>query len=79
MGQRVALYCRVSSDDQSCERQERDLIAFAERADYDVVGVWKEVGSGTKADRSERKKVMALAQDRQNRGDRADPLGPKYH
>ncbi len=65
MGQRVALYCRVSTDDQSCERQERDLTAFAERADYHVVGIWKEVGSGTKADRSERQKVMALAQDRQ--------------
>ena len=65
MGQRVALYCRVSTDDQSCERQERDLMAFAERADYEVVGLWKEVRSGTKADRSERKKVMALAQDRQ--------------
>ena len=65
MGQRVALYCRVSTDDQSCERQERDLTAFSERANYDVVGIWKEVGSGTKGDRSERKKVMALAQDRQ--------------
>ena len=26
MGQ-VAIYCRVSTDDQSCERQERDLRA----------------------------------------------------
>jgi hypothetical protein len=25
----VAIYCRVSSEDQSCERQERDLRAFA--------------------------------------------------
>ena len=30
MGQ-VAIYCRVSTDDQSCERQERDLRAFAKR------------------------------------------------
>ena len=64
MGQRVALYCRVSTDDQSCERQERDLRAFAQRAGYEVVGIWKEVGSGVKTDRSERKNVMALAQDR---------------
>ena len=28
------------------------------------MGIWKEVGSGFKTDRSERKKVMALAQDR---------------
>ncbi len=64
MGQKVALYCRVSTDDQSCERQERDLLAFAQRAGYEVVGIWKEVGSGVKTDRGVRKKVMALAQDR---------------
>ncbi len=38
MGQRAALYCRVSTTDQSCARQERDLIAFAKRAGYEVVG-----------------------------------------
>ncbi len=68
MGQKVALYCRVSTDDQSCERQERDLVAFAQRAGYEVVGIWKEVGSGVKTDRSERKRVMALAQDRRIEG-----------
>jgi DNA invertase Pin-like site-specific DNA recombinase len=31
---------------------------------YDVVGIWKEVGSGVKTDRAERKNIMALAQDR---------------
>jgi len=62
--QKVAIYCRVSTADQSCERQERDLKAFAERAGYDVVGTWKEVSSGSKDQRPERKKVMALAQDR---------------
>jgi len=31
MGQRAAIYCRVSTGDQSCDRQERDLRAFAER------------------------------------------------
>jgi DNA invertase Pin-like site-specific DNA recombinase len=62
---RVAIYCRVSTADQSCERQERDLLTFAERAGYEVVGVFKETGSGVKLDRAERKKVMALAQARQ--------------
>jgi DNA invertase Pin-like site-specific DNA recombinase len=33
----VAIYCRVSSDDQDCERQECDLKAFAERAGHEVV------------------------------------------
>ncbi len=65
MGQRVALYCRVSTADQSCARQERDLVAFAARSGYDVIGTFKETGSGVKLDRAERRKVMALAQARQ--------------
>ena len=64
MGQRAALYCRVSTGDQSCARQERDLTAFAARAGHEVVGVFKETASGAKLDRAERKKVMALAQRR---------------
>jgi DNA invertase Pin-like site-specific DNA recombinase len=58
----VAIYCRVSTDDQSCERQERDLRLFAERAGHEVVGVFMEKASGARNDRQERKKVMALAQ-----------------
>jgi putative DNA-invertase from lambdoid prophage Rac len=64
LGQKAALYCRVSTADQSCERQERDLLAFAARAGQEVVGVWKETASGAKQDRLERQKVMALAQAR---------------
>jgi DNA invertase Pin-like site-specific DNA recombinase len=65
LGQRAALYCRVSTADQSCARQERDLAAFATRAGYAVIGIYKETGSGVKLDRAERRKVMALAQARQ--------------
>jgi putative DNA-invertase from lambdoid prophage Rac len=57
----VAIYCRVSTDDQSCARQERDLRAFAKRAGHHVVGVFKETASGAKNDRAERQKVMTLA------------------
>ena len=64
MGQRAVVYCRVSTADQSCARQERDLAAFASRAGYEVVGTFKETGSGVKLDRAERRKVMALAQAR---------------
>lgn len=64
MGQRAALYCRVSTADQSCARQVRDLSAFAVRAGYEVVGTFKETGSGVKLDRAERRKVVALAQAR---------------
>lgn len=65
MGQRAVIYCRVSTADQSCERQERDLTAFANRAGYEVAAIFKETGSGTKLDRAERRKVMSLAQSRQ--------------
>ena len=60
MGQ-VAIYCRVSTDDQSCERQERDLRAFAKRAGHKVVEVFKETASGADNGRPERAKVLALS------------------
>jgi len=60
----VAIYCRVSTDDQSCERQERDLRAFAKRLGHRIVGIFKETASGAKNDRAERKTVMGLAQAR---------------
>ena len=62
MVQRVAIYCRVSTTDQSCERQERDLLEYSAVCGFEVVGVWKETASGIKHNRSERQKVMALAQ-----------------
>jgi hypothetical protein len=64
LGQSAALYCRVSTVDQTCARQERDLRAFAKKAGYKIVGVWKETASGSKDERAERKKVLALAQAR---------------
>jgi putative DNA-invertase from lambdoid prophage Rac len=64
LGQSAAIYCRVSTADQSCARQERDLKAFAKKAGYRVVGVWKETASGAKDDRKQRKEVLALAQAR---------------
>jgi DNA invertase Pin-like site-specific DNA recombinase len=62
--QKVAIYCRVSTADQSCERQERDLLEYAAKATYQVVGVWKETAAGTKQNRVERQKVLVLAQAR---------------
>ena len=64
MVQKVAIYCRVSTTDQSCERQERDLRAYARKAGWKVAGVWKEIASGSKESRTERQAVMALAQAR---------------
>jgi putative DNA-invertase from lambdoid prophage Rac len=58
----VAIYCRVSTDDQSCERQERDLRAFAKRAGHKIVATFRETASGADNARPERAKVLALAQ-----------------
>jgi len=65
LGQRAVIYARVSTTDQSCERQLQDLTGFAERAGYTVIGVHKETASGTNANRKERNSVMALAQSRE--------------
>lgn len=64
MVQQIAIYCRVSTTDQSCERQERDLLEYAAKASYQVVGIWKETAAGTKQNRVERQKVLAMAQAR---------------
>ncbi|MBF0381777.1 MAG: recombinase family protein [Magnetococcales bacterium] len=64
MGQRAAIYSRVSTADQSCERQITELSAFADRGGFEVVGIFKEIASGTKANRIARNRVIDLAQAR---------------
>ena len=61
---KAVIYCRVSTDDQSCDRQISDLKTFAARADYEVLGIFTETASGAKCDRSQRQKILALAQAR---------------
>ena len=67
-GRRVAIYARVSTSDQDCDRQERDLTEYADRANYDVVEVFKETLSGIRKAKGkqpiERTKAMELAQAR---------------
>jgi hypothetical protein len=43
LGQPAVIYCRVSTADQSCERQERDLRVFAGRGGFEIVhgSQWK--------------------------------------
>ena len=53
--------CSRLAFDQSCQRQERDLRAFAKRADHKIVAAFKETGSGADNTRPERAKVPALA------------------
>jgi len=64
LGQIAAIYCRVSTGDQDCQRQERDLLALAGKAGYTIAGIWKETASGSKSDRQQRQKILNLAQAR---------------
>lgn len=59
------IYARVSTQDQSCDRQVADLTAFATRGGYEVTGIFRETASGSVASRSARNRIMALAQARQ--------------
>jgi putative DNA-invertase from lambdoid prophage Rac len=63
--EQVAIYCRVSTDDQSCERQERDLRAFAKRAGHKIVRCSRRRRQGPTMVRPERAKVLALARGRE--------------
>lgn len=65
MGQRAALYARVSTSDQSCERQVAELTAFAARGEYQVVRVFRETASGAVASRAARNQILDLAQARE--------------
>ena len=64
MNNRAAIYARVSTSDQSFERQVAELTAFAERGGYDVVGMFKETASGASANRAARNQILNLAQAR---------------
>jgi DNA invertase Pin-like site-specific DNA recombinase len=64
LGQRAALYARVSTSDQSCERQLADLTAFAARGGYEVVATFTETASGTLASRAARNRILDLGQAR---------------
>jgi putative DNA-invertase from lambdoid prophage Rac len=61
---RVAIYARVSTADQSCERQISDLKEFAGNRKDQVIAVFCEKASGTKNNRVERDKVITLARQR---------------
>jgi len=65
MGQTAALYARVSTADQSCQRQIADLTAFAHRCRYEIIGTFTETVSGAASRRPERDQIMRLAQQRQ--------------
>lgn len=59
------IYARVSTSDQSCERQIADLTGFAERGGFEVTAIYKETASGTKSNRTARNEIIKLAQARE--------------
>ncbi len=61
---RCAIYSRVSTHDQNCDRQIAELTSYADRCNYDLVQVHREVGSGAKNDRAERKAIIDAARAR---------------
>src|SRR5258708_32443305 len=63
---RIGIYARVSTKDQSCELQVRDLRAYCAARGFDLVGEYVDVGqSGAKDSRPELNKLMEDARKRQ--------------
>lgn len=61
---RVAIYCRVSTSDQSCELQRSDLLSFAKARGWEVVQVFEEKISGTHTKRPMLKTMLVAASQR---------------
>jgi putative DNA-invertase from lambdoid prophage Rac len=56
---RAAIYARVSTSDQTCESQLRELREYADRRGWDVVGEYVDTGwSGARASRPELDRLM---------------------
>ena len=63
---RIGIYARVSTKDQSCEMQIRDLRAYCAARGFDLVREYVDVGqSGAKDSRPELNKLMDDARKRQ--------------
>ena len=63
---RIGIYARVSTKDQSCELQIRDLRSYCAARGFDLVGKYIDVGqSGAKDSRPELNKLMDDARKRQ--------------
>jgi putative DNA-invertase from lambdoid prophage Rac len=61
---RFAIYCRVSTDDQNCDRQRRDLLAWLERQSGELIAIECENASGASKERPGRAKLIGMAQRR---------------
>ena len=83
---RFPIYARVSTVDQSCERQIGELTAFAERSGFEVFGIFQETASGARNSRLVRNRgeylPLALKRHATSRietsADRFEVLTPEF-
>jgi DNA invertase Pin-like site-specific DNA recombinase len=62
---KTAIYCRVSTADQSCDLQRRELHEYCQRRGWEIVGEYTDAGwSGSKANRPELTRLMGDARKR---------------
>lgn len=61
----AAIYARVSTGDQNCDRQVADLKRYAKKLGYEIHSIHRETASGAKNDRAVRGKVIELAMARE--------------
>ena len=62
---RVAIYTRVSTSDQSVERQMRELKKYAESREWQIVCQAEETASGASQKRPKREDILMLARKRE--------------
>ena len=62
---KTAIYCRVSTTDQSCDLQRRELVEYCKRRGWEIAGEYVDTGwSGSKAIRPELTRLMEDARKR---------------
>lgn len=61
---KAALYVRVSTQDQSCELQKRELLQYASARGFTVVTVYEDKATGTNGDRAQLKQMLSDAKAR---------------
>ena len=63
---RAGLYARVSTNDQHCEMQLREMREYCKRREWEVVGEYVDTGwSGAKVGRPALRRIMQAAHKRQ--------------
>ena len=61
---RVALYARISTPDQSAERQIRELRSYALSRGWEIIKEFQDVASGTSQKRPQREQIIKMARRR---------------